>query len=328
MKTIKLSQLKADFSTNVRFESNYGDVSELAENILQKGILVPLMVEKKGSEYFVISGHRRYSALQILLESGAIEPNYNVPVTINEFADEIERSAAKLLGNDSQAITPDEWFAEIARLVESLMQTKGKDEAIQDVSKALGKKITYVSNAYETWIKMDSEARELIHKGKVGVTLASVLAKKALNANLASLGAKFAVVLQEAAKDKGVNTSQESLGEAIVQTQKQVIEAAKKGEEVEEEAIGAIALNNLIAINANKEKAAAVKKQKVVFMDSSPVFNSGELYNMLVQVRDEMKGEDSPEIREFAHMLIEQCDSGEFNLREIKNRFFKNVKTA
>lgn len=323
MKQIKLSQLNANFGSNVRFASNYGDISELAENIHLKGILVPLMVEKQGSEYQIISGHRRFSALQMLLESGAIEHDYLVPVTINQFANEIERASAKLLGNDSQALTPDEWFAEIARLVESLQKESTKSEAIEQVSNALGKKAAYVTNAFETWQKMDQEAREVIQSGKVGVTLASVLAKKAMNGNLASLGVKFAVELQKEAKAKGITASQESLGDAIVETQKQVMQKAIAGEQVEEDAIGEIALNNLLTIQTNKGKAAQIKRQKVVFTDNSPIFASSDIYALICELRNAADASDKPEMSEMLTLIITQCDSDSFNADAIKNRIFK-----
>jgi ParB-like chromosome segregation protein Spo0J len=328
MKTIKLKHLIADFTKNVRFANNYGNIEDLADNILEIGIVTPLMVEQTGNEFSVISGHRRFSALKLLLETNRIDENYEVPVTIREFKNEIERSSFKLLANDSQSISPDEWMAEIARLVEILTIDKPEIEAIEEVSKAMGKRLDYVKNAYNTWKAMDETARELIRSGKVGVTIASVLAKKSTSDKLASLGVQFAAELIDNMKEKGVNASQEIVGQGIVNTQSIVLEKAKKGEAITENIIGEIALQQIIGITEATKKANKAKREIVVFEDNTPDFDSKELYELLQAIRESAENSGQTEISEIFEAIIKQCDSGKINPKSIINKHFKNLKAA
>ena len=137
MKPIHLKHITAHYGQNVRFEDNYGDVAELANNILLKGLIQPLIVEQQGDVYNVISGHRRFAALNLLLNDGKIDETYNVNCLVETYKSEIDRTAAKLLANDGQPLSPDEWAAEIGRLSET-------GESVKAIAKALGKSETYV----------------------------------------------------------------------------------------------------------------------------------------------------------------------------------------
>ena len=188
MKQIAIFQINANYSDNVRFEGNYGDISELADNINAKGLIQPLIVEQTDDDtYVIISGHRRYAAMNMLIDRGVWDDNYLVNCIVQQYENELERAASKLLTNDSQPLSPDEWAAEIGRLAEL-----GND--VRVIAYALGKSEQYVSSMHKTWSAMSEDARKVIRAGQVSMTLAALMAKKAVNDRMASLSVQIAAV--------------------------------------------------------------------------------------------------------------------------------------
>jgi ParB/RepB/Spo0J family partition protein len=264
MKTakIKISQLRADYGANVRFRDNYGDIQELADNIAAKGLLVPLSVEKlPDGNYGIISGHRRYAALQLLVEQGRLTDADDVTCVVQAYQTELERAAGKLLANDGQPLTPDEWAAEIGRLAEAIKAASPEQDFIQDIAATLGKRPEYVKTMYETWSKLSKTAREQIQTGKVGMTLAVLLAKKAASDKLASLSVEIAAAAKEQIKEKGDSVSDSVLAEAVNLTTNKIVQDAKEGKQITGAGIGADILANIVKVKGAKKAANEAKKE-------------------------------------------------------------------
>lgn len=269
-KQIKISQLRADYGANVRFADNYGDISDLANNIQAKGLLVPLTVESLPDGSFgIISGHRRFAALQMLIAQGAMTDADQVLCTVESYSSELERAAGKLLANDGQALTPDEWAAEIGRLAESIKSASPGSDFIQQIAQCLGKRPEYVSDKYQTWSKLDTKARGIIQSGKVGMTLAGLIARKSESDKIASLGVQLASAAKEKVKEAGQTVSDAVIADAVLKTKDKLIQVAQTGQQMTGAAIGADLLANILqAKAANKAGAsakAAVKAGKVSF---------------------------------------------------------------
>jgi len=271
-KTLKISQLRADYGANVRFADNYGDISDLANNIQAKGLLVPLTVEPLDNGTFgIISGHRRFAALKLLIEQGVYTDAETVLCTVESYANELERAAAKLLTNDSQALTADEIACSIADLAERIKAENPKADFIQDIAAVMGKRPEYVKEKYETWSKLNDQAKKIIQSGKVGMTLAGLIARKSESDKIASLGVQLASAAKEKVKDAGQTVSDAVIADAVLKTKDKLIQGAQTGQQMTGAAIGADLLANILqAKAANKAGAsakAAVKAGKVSLSD-------------------------------------------------------------
>jgi len=259
IQNIKLSEISNDYSKNVRFENNYGNIQELADNIQAKGLLVPLQVEKTETGYSLISGHRRFAALTLLIERGLYTESSLIPCTIAAYQNELERAAGKLLANDGQPLTPDEWAAEIGRLAESIKDSNPK--FIQEIAVTLGKSEAYVQSLYSTWTKLNNAAKQVIQTGKVGMTLAILITKKAESDQLASIGVQLAAAAKDKVKESGQTVSDSTIAEAVNITSSKVIAEAKQGNSMTGEAIGADLLANIQMVTGAKKAGTEAKKQ-------------------------------------------------------------------
>jgi ParB/RepB/Spo0J family partition protein len=277
MKPIHLKHLNAHYGQNVRFEDNYGDVAELANNILLKGLIQPLIVEQQGDVYNIISGHRRFAALNLLLNDGKIDENYNVNCLVETYKSEIDRTAAKLLANDGQPLSPDEWAAEIGRLSET-------GASVVDIAKALGKSEGYVSTLKTAWSKMDENARDVLKKGKVSMSLAIVMGKQTANSKLASLGVQIASIAKDVVAQNGENVSDNVLGKAVIQTTQKLIDKAKFGQTMSGEAIGADVLANIQTV---KKAVSASNKARKHVLEASEGKDISSFLDGLIEAMNE-----------------------------------------
>ena len=256
---VKVKDLAAEYGANIRFADNYGNIQELADNIAAKGILVPLSVEKQGDKYGIISGHRRYAALQFLLNEGRIKEDFEVLVTVDSYASDLDRSAAKLLSNDGQAITPDEWAAEIARL-SGILKKDGNKNWVSDIATSLGKRPEYVQQMADTWAKMGTGARKALQDGKVGMSLAVLISQRTASDKLASLSVEIAAAAKENLKAGAVKVSDAVIAEAVTMTTDKVVKDSQKGIPVSGAVIGAEILANIQRVKDAQKVASIASK--------------------------------------------------------------------
>jgi ParB family chromosome partitioning protein len=84
IQTVKLSAIKPP-ADNPRQSFNKDTLEGLADSIKADGLLQNLVVTPtRGKKYRIISGERRYRALQLLLENGDIAGDYEIPVEIRK----------------------------------------------------------------------------------------------------------------------------------------------------------------------------------------------------------------------------------------------------
>ncbi|MEG1777860.1 MAG: ParB N-terminal domain-containing protein, partial [Angelakisella sp.] len=111
------------------------DVSSLVDAILMDGLQSPLVVNRTGTEYVIISGHRRFAALtQIVTESLPIAEGKlfakdisagNIPCLVNEYKSELQAELALIRANsDTRVLTSAEIAQQAARVEELLYQLK------------------------------------------------------------------------------------------------------------------------------------------------------------------------------------------------------------
>jgi hypothetical protein len=304
MKTakIKISKLSADYSRNVRFTDNYGNISELADNIAAKGLLVPLIVEPLDSGgYGIISGHRRYAAIKLLIDQGRMTDADEVICTVQTYADELARTAGKLLANDGQPLTADEWACEIARLADAIREQDG--DFILTIANGLGKRPEYVKQMYDTWSKLGAGAKAAIQTGKVGMTLAVLVAKKAGSDKLASLSVEIAAAAKEQVKAAGKNVSDAVVADAVVMTTNKVMSDIKSGNNVTGQGIGAELLQNILKAEGAR-KAASESKRAVLSGGGSAPTSKVERFDFYTYFIEFMAGLPEGDNKQFMQSIL------------------------
>jgi ParB family transcriptional regulator, chromosome partitioning protein len=60
---------------------------ELADSILEKGILQNLVARPKGKKFEIAAGERRWRAVGLLIDEGKVEKDYSLPVKVEELSD-------------------------------------------------------------------------------------------------------------------------------------------------------------------------------------------------------------------------------------------------
>lgn len=122
-------QLRVVEGFNKRLE--YGDLDQLADSILQNGIVTPLHVYDSQEDtegglpiYVITNGHRRYKAIVTLSVQGKLEEGFDIPVLVETVErTEDERILDILLTNDGKTLT----MLEQMLVVEALMQHGWED---------------------------------------------------------------------------------------------------------------------------------------------------------------------------------------------------------
>lgn len=116
-------QLRVVEGFNKRLE--YGDLDQLAESILQNGIVTPLHVydsqedtEEGQAIYVITNGHRRYKAIVMLSVQGKLDEGFDIPVLVETTErGEDERILDILLTNDGKTLTMLEQMLVIEALI-------------------------------------------------------------------------------------------------------------------------------------------------------------------------------------------------------------------
>lgn len=252
-KTIALKLLGAEYGKNVRFAENYGNIDELAYSILEKGVLQPLIVEDSEKCFNILSGHRRYAALNLLLEQGKIDSDYKVPCIVQTCANDIERTAIKLLANDGQPLTPYEWAAEVVRLSDA-------GYTGVEIAKALGKSEVYVSQLRKTWAALSADAQKQVVNGKVSMSLAIAISKESPNDKISSIAVSLSAAAKDLLDERKEKVSDKVLSAAVIDTVNEVVKNASNGVSMSSDAIGSAVLANIVKVKAKSEKAREVSK--------------------------------------------------------------------
>lgn len=77
------------------------NVDDLADSIRLSGLLHPLTVYRRGSEYVIISGHRRYKAMRQLYELSGFKEHKEIPCTVLPDPDDPIRERLMLIHANS-----------------------------------------------------------------------------------------------------------------------------------------------------------------------------------------------------------------------------------
>lgn len=123
-KTLSAKQLVVDFDLNIRDRSNY-DLGTMKDQIRTAGqVIKPILVEKQGDRYVVLSGNRRTLASQELLTEESLPANLKaslekLDVLVYEGLSETERLALVIDHGSEKGISRTELVQAVWRLAKA-----------------------------------------------------------------------------------------------------------------------------------------------------------------------------------------------------------------
>ncbi len=168
-------------------------ISELADSILEHGLIQPIVVRKKEVGYEIVAGERRYRAAR-KAELKAI------PCLVRELTDEQNMLLAIIENMQREDLNP----IEEALAIEKMIETYGLTQ--EQVSKSLSKSRPYITNSLRL-LKLPEEIRKMV----VDNTLSSGHARALIN--IENEDKKLALAKRAAAENLSVRELEKLAGE-------------------------------------------------------------------------------------------------------------------
>lgn len=128
-------------------------IQELANSIIQHGVIQPIVLRKKDKGYEIVAGERRWRAA---IKAGLSE----VPCLIREFSDEQNMLIAIIENMQREDLNPIEEAEGLNQMIVTFGMTQ------EEVSKSLGKSRPYITNALRL-LKLPKYVQELVSTGKM-----------------------------------------------------------------------------------------------------------------------------------------------------------------
>ncbi len=150
--TLPIAQIKPN-KGQPRKSFKEEDLSELTDSIRQNGVLQPLLVRKKGNEYEIVAGERRYQAAKA---AGLDE----VPVIIREVSDEDVFKLALIENLQRSDLTP----LEEARGYRQLIKDKGLTQ--EELAHILSKSRSAITNTLRL-LDLPKEVQSYVEEGAI-----------------------------------------------------------------------------------------------------------------------------------------------------------------
>lgn len=128
-------------------------LKELVESVKHSGVIQPLIVRKKGRQYEIVAGERRWRAAK---EAGLSK----VPVVVRNYDDATMMEVALVENMQRSDLDP----LEEAKGIQNMMDALGLTQ--EEAAKKLGKSRVAVTNALRL-LKLPPEVQELVTAGKL-----------------------------------------------------------------------------------------------------------------------------------------------------------------
>jgi ParB family chromosome partitioning protein len=136
-----------------REEFNQEHIEELAQSIKEKGVIQPLLARRRGDNYELIAGERRFRACNLL---GLKE----IPLIVKEVDDRDSLEYALIENIQREGLNPIEEAHAYQHLIDKFQVTQEK------ISEAMGKARTTIANTLRL-LKLPHEIQEELKKGRI-----------------------------------------------------------------------------------------------------------------------------------------------------------------
>jgi ParB family chromosome partitioning protein len=144
---VKITQIEPNRG-QPRQHFNEDSLQELADSIKQHGIIEPLIVQKKGGQYDIIAGERRWRAARL---AGLKE----VPVIVKEYSDQEVFEIALIENIQRENLNPIEEAVAYKKLIDEFCLKQ------DDVANRVGKSRTAVTNSMRL-LKLDNRVQQML----------------------------------------------------------------------------------------------------------------------------------------------------------------------
>lgn len=136
-----------------REDFNQQSIEELAQSIKEKGVIQPLLVRRKGDNYELIAGERRFRAANSL---GFKE----IPVIVRDVSDQDSLELALIENVQREGLNPIEEAHAYQHLIDKFQVSQEK------ISEVLGKARVSITNTLRL-LKLPHEIQEEMKKGRI-----------------------------------------------------------------------------------------------------------------------------------------------------------------
>ncbi len=126
-------------------------LQELAESIISKGVIQPIIVEQRDNRYIIIAGERRYRASKMAGQT-------SIPAIIRDFSEEEKLEIALIENIQREDLSP----IEEAMAYRHIMDAMGFNQ--QEVADKVGKKRSTVANSLRL-LNLPEDIQESVAKG-------------------------------------------------------------------------------------------------------------------------------------------------------------------
>ena len=137
------------------------ELEELAQSIRSNGVVQPIVVRRKGKQYQLVAGERRWRAAQ----AAALK---KIPAVVRDVSDDKLLELALIENIQRQELNP----IDEARAYKKLIENLGLKQ--EEVATRVGKTRTFITN-YLRLLKLPKKIIRLVEKGKLSVGHARAL---------------------------------------------------------------------------------------------------------------------------------------------------------
>ncbi len=164
----RLLSIEEGFNTR----TDYGDIDELKDSIIENGVKIPLRGHKEGDVYIITDGHRRLMAINKAIAEGT--EIARVPFMLEKKKTAEERIFEIILSNDGKPLAP----LELGETYKKLVNLGYK---YTEIAKKIGKTITHVSDMVKV-AESPKEIKDLIKENRIAATTVAEVKNKLKNA--------------------------------------------------------------------------------------------------------------------------------------------------
>lgn len=150
--TIKLSKIEPN-SEQPRKDFNEEQLQELADSIKKYGVLQPLLVQKKDSNYVIVAGERRWRAAKL---AGLKE----VPVVIREYSPQQAMEIALIENVQREDLNPIEEALAYQRLMQEFQLKQ------EEIAERVSKNRTTITNSMRL-LNLTPEVRQMLIENRI-----------------------------------------------------------------------------------------------------------------------------------------------------------------
>lgn len=296
-------QLIVDPEFNIR--EDYGDMAELIDSVIQRGVIEPLLCERVGEKVIIRRGHRRHRAALTAIERGHDVPFVLVKLTTSEHTD-LDDTLDFITSNSGKPLT----LLEEARVFERLRDRH--ELPLKEIAQRTSKSITHVKNCFAL---LDAPAPVLKHvgKGRIAASLVIDLIHET-KGDEAALAARVDEAIQHATDRGKDKATRKDVPEAPAATPPAEDPSAESGDDrSEKKSTGTIPFQDV--------RSEASPRERGLSRDTT---KNMEKFNKMLEGLDTKRDQTVKPLHELAEAIYAALD-GTTDFKNVRNLILGNA---